>query len=87
MEVVAARKSVYGGKGGTDLTFPDGMAERKHSWMRVFIGCILIIALPFRTLPRTVVYTQNVPLTTYLHSHFLIFFAEKFQKKHCLGLW
>lgn len=34
---------------------------------RSFIGYILIIALTFHRLPRTVVYTQNVPLTAYMN--------------------
>lgn len=34
---------------------------------RAFIGCILIIALTFHRVPRTLVYTQNVPLTAYLN--------------------
>lgn len=42
---------------------------------RAFIGCILIIALTFHGLPRTVVYTQNVPLTAYLNPASC--FAEK----------
>lgn len=90
----------------TDLTFPNGMIECKHSWMwyskRLFIGCILIIALTFHRLPRTVVYTQNVLLTAYMSTASLfsqrrcklrgLGSAEKcicsIQKQHCLGiLW
>lgn len=62
----------------TDLTFPNGMVECKHSWMwRAFIGCILIIALTFHRLPRTVVYTLNVPLTAYLN-------PSRFLQRRCL---
>lgn len=40
-------------------------------------GRILIIALTFHRLPRTVVYTQNGPLTAYLDPAALLFFFSQ----------
>lgn len=70
-------------KRGADLTFPNRRTECKHSWMTGFIECVLIVALPFRRLPKTVMYKQNVLLTDYLLLALLC--VDKVQALRSLG--
>lgn len=56
--MVTARMSVC------PRSFQKGMDQCKHSWMRVFISSISIIALLFCRLPKAVMYTKNINLNS-----------------------